>query len=225
MRTLIEITKESFDAILQLRAIDDPVAQPEALQNQVRGYIDSAIRAAQDEGHSKRDVQDMAYALISLADEIAGTKPAPLGRFWVEHSLQLSYFRENVAGDEFFRRLQSIRSDKRRQEVLAIYFLCLLFGFQGHYGAGGNQSELLTLMDSVKKELRSGEDDTAPLSPRGDRPDEAVKSSRGISPIILGGVLVLLAFIGVFIGLRVSLNNEVAKALQKLEPPTSLRNR
>lgn len=221
MRSLIEITKETFDAIIQLRKIDDQLAQPERLQSQLRGYIDAAIRAAQDEGHAKRDVQDMAYALVSLADEIAGTKPTPLGRYWVDHSLQLGYFKENVAGDEFFRRLQAIRGDKRRHEVLSIYFLCLLLGFQGHFGAGGNQSELLSLIDSVRKELHSGDDETAPLSPRGERPDEAVRSARGISPIILGGILVLLACVGVFIGLRVSLNNDVAKALQKLEQPTT----
>ena len=75
MRTLLAVTKGCFDALIQLRNIDEMVSRPDLLQNQVRGFIDEAIRAAQEEGHAKRDVQDMAYALVSLADEIAATKP------------------------------------------------------------------------------------------------------------------------------------------------------
>lgn len=217
MQTILAISQQCFDALIQLRNIDEAVPRPDVLQNQLRGFIDEAIRTAQEEGHAKKDVQDMAYALVSLADEIAATKPPPLGRYWAEHSLQLSYFKENVAGDEFFRRLQAIRTDPRRAEILRVYHLCLLFGFQGYYGAGGNQSELLALVESINKQVQAGGEDESPLSPRGERPDEALRRRHGVSPLILVGIAILLAAASVYIGLRVSLNSESSKAIQRLE--------
>ena len=76
------------------------------------------------------DVVDMAYAVVALADEIALHKGGSIRDFWMQRPLQLHYFNENLAGEGFFHRLNAVLSDPSRNDILRVYYVCLLMGFQ-----------------------------------------------------------------------------------------------
>lgn len=216
MDAITEITKDCLNAIIQLRGIDEVVARPDALHRRMRGFIDEMMQKASEEGLSKRDAADVQYAIVSLADEVASAKPDPVGRYWMDNLLQLQYFGENIAGDEFFRRLQAVRGDRRRRDVLRVYYLCLLLGFQGQYGVRGGQAELIALIEAVGRDLAAQLDAPAVLSPRGDRPDEAVAKPAGKSPLLIAAAVAVLVAVGGFLGLRLSLNAQVNQVVEKL---------
>ena len=67
-------------------------------------------------------------------------KPGGIRDVWMSNPLQLHYFNENLAGEGFFYRLERILADPRRVEALRVYYLCLLFGFQGKYAVRGRRA-------------------------------------------------------------------------------------
>jgi type VI secretion system protein ImpK len=207
MERVTEVTKDCFDAVMQLRQAEAAaIPPPEQVHHRLRGTVDDMLRRASVMGFSHQDAQDMAYALVALMDELMLGKPETYRQFWMGHLLQLQYFGENMAGDNFFVRLEVIRKDPHRIEALQIYYLCLLFGFQGRYRIRGGELELMTLIDTLQKELeRVRPFDFETLSPHGERPDEKERTSSGrlslftISMATLG--LAFLVYGGLFIGL------------------------
>ncbi|PTL83681.1 DotU family type IV/VI secretion system protein [Vitiosangium sp. GDMCC 1.1324] len=211
MQRVTEATKDCFDAAIRIRNSDAAtVPPPEVLHHRLRGVVDEMLRRAAVLGYSHQDAQDMAYALVALLDEVALTRPEPYRSFWMTNLLQLQYFNENVAGDGFFHRLQAIRKDPHRAEVLQVYYLCMLFGFQGRYRIRGGELELMTLIDSVQKDLeRAKPFDFDVLSPHGERPTESMLAGkRRISPMLISLGALALAVL-VYGGLMLSLNGTV----------------
>src|SRR5215471_11222074 len=185
MKKITELTKDCFNAINQLREAQAGVAPPpELLHQRLRAFVDELLERGPREGYQERDVKDMAYALVALADEMALAMSENVRRYWMANLLQLRYFNENVAGEGFFSRLESMRRDPRRIEVLEVYYLCLLFGFQGKYAIRGGEIEILNLIDALRGELAQALDVPDELSPSSERPDDFIRKSRGRMPFL-----------------------------------------
>ena len=131
MDKINQITSDCFIALSQLRELDAPAASPELVHERLRGFVDTMRQRAREESLSTQDADDLAYAIVALADEIAMGKPEPMRGFWMGQPLQLAFFNETLAGEGFFTRLQELRRDARRAGVLRVYYQCLLLGFQG----------------------------------------------------------------------------------------------
>ncbi|WPB79302.1 DotU family type IV/VI secretion system protein [Archangium violaceum] len=219
MQRVTEATKDCFDAAIRIRNSDAAsVPPPEVLHHRLRGVVDEMLRRAAVLGFSHQDAQDMAYAIVALLDEAALTRPEPYRSFWMTNLLQLQYFNENVAGDGFFHRLQGIRKDPHRAEVLQVYYLCMLFGFQGRYRIRGGELELMTLIDSVQKDLeRAKPFDYDVLSPHGERPTESLLAGkRRISPMVISLGAMMLAVL-VYGGLVLGLDGNVDTFLNEIK--------
>ncbi|MET0402527.1 MAG: DotU family type IV/VI secretion system protein [Cystobacter sp.] len=214
-----EATKDCFDVIIQLRQKEaSQVPPPEKLSHSLRGVVDEVLRRAATLGFSHQEAQDMAYALVALMDELVLGKSDQYRQFWMSHPLQLHYFKENVAGDGFFQRLNALRKDPHGAEVLRVYSLCLLFGFQGHYRIRGGELELLTLIDTVQKELeRASAFDFSVLAPHGERPSEVLETARrrvSLLSLSLGAVALSLLVYG---GLLLSLDRGTSAMIHEIE--------
>lgn len=217
MDRVTEATKDCFDAAIQLRGSEaSAVPPPETLHHRLRGVVDETLRRAAVLGFSHQDAQDMAYALVALIDEVVLGRPEEYRQFWMP--LQLHYFNENVAGDGFFARLNTVRKDPHRHEVLQVYYLCMLFGFQGRYRIRGGELELMTLIDTVQKDLeRARPFDFDVLSPHGDRPTESLLSKRKKASMVgisAGALAVAVLFYGV---LQFFLNDKVGELRSRIE--------
>ncbi|MGD0838477.1 MAG: DotU family type IV/VI secretion system protein [Polyangia bacterium] len=218
MRDLVQgLTGECFAAIARLRELDETVSRPETVHARMCGYFDSLKDRARSHGVPERDTQDILYALVALADEVAIKAPEPLRSYWLSQPLQLRYFGENVAGEGFFSRLQSLLADGRRLEVLRVYHLCLLFDFQGRYGFPGGAAELLRVTEGVRNQLERHMELPEELAPAGQPPDEpAVR--RGASNALLWLSLGIFALaLAVFVGLRISFDQQVADVAARVD--------
>lgn len=219
MQRTTEATKDCFDAAIKIRNSDAAaVPPPEVLHHRLRGVVDEMLRRAAVLGFSHQDAQDMGYALVALLDEVVLARPEPYRSFWMTHLLQLQYFNENVAGDGFFQRLHTLRKDPHRAEVLQVYYLCMLFGFQGRYRIRGGELELVTLIDSVQKDLeRAKPFDYEQLSPHAERPTESViAGKRRLTPMVISlGALVLA--LTVYGGLVLNLNSTVDTVMNEVK--------
>jgi type VI secretion system protein ImpK len=211
MRRITELTKDYFNALNQLRggAREGAELSPELVHSKLRGLVDTMVQRGEELGMQSRDVQDVVYALVALADERALAMSENIRRFWMTNMLQLRYFHENVAGEGFFTRLEGLRRERRRIEVLEVYYLCLLFGFQGKYAIRGGDIELVNLLDVLRAEMGPALEVPDELSPSAERPDDAVGRSRGrtLFWVSLGALTLTVAL---YAALRVSIVKEAA---------------
>ncbi len=219
MNRLQDVVKDCLDAVVQLRSTE-PAAlpPPELLHHRFKAFVEAMLRRAADEGFSHEDSQDIAYALVAFIDEAALNASDALRQHWQSNPLQTHFFSEAVAGEGFFERLQRLRGDAHRAEVLQAYYLCLALGFQGRYRVRGGELELGTLLDALAKELgRSRAHDAETLSPSGERPAEPLVNARKIGPLLwLSAAAVALAVV-VYVGLWVGLNVSASSAVERIQ--------
>ncbi len=213
-----EVTREAFSVLNQLRQLDPELRpHPEQLHRRMCGLIDGLKRRATEAGFSAVDADEMAYAIVALADEIALEQPGPLRDFWMSRSLQLVYFRENVAGEGFFARLGKLQGDPRRGDVVRVYLLCLLFGFRGKYRVRGGEVELLEITESLTQILiRQGGPVAEVLSPHGDRPEEARKGKRKSLPLVGVACGILAIAVGSYIVMKSWINTDGTAVLDRI---------
>ena len=203
MDRITEVTRDFIDALIQLRRVE-PAAlpAPAALHQRLRRSVDELFTKAAQAGYAREDANDVAYAAVALADEIAISRTEAYREYWSGQSLQLQYFRENVAGEGFFTRLKALRADPRRRDVLQVYYLALQLGFQGRYQVRGGEVELLRLTEEVQHDLERGRrHDAEVLSPQGARPEQARAAAGGPPVLLWAGVGVLGLLLLVYLGL------------------------
>ena len=180
-----EVTKEVFNALAQIRRADERAQpMPEMLYQRMRSFVDRAMRRAAEVGFGQQDVQDIGYALVGLTDELVMSKGGELRDYWLPRSLQLQLFNTNIAGEEFYNKLNALQHDPSRVEVLKVYYLCLLFGFQGKFRVRGGEIELSSIIENLSSLLeRAGLSGDAPLSPHAERPRENLGGVRSQLPL------------------------------------------
>ncbi|MGA7743680.1 MAG: DotU family type IV/VI secretion system protein [Polyangia bacterium] len=209
MDLVSDLTGECFIAIGRLHGLEDSVASPEAVQAQLRALVDTCKERARKAALPEKDAQDIAYALVALIDEVALRAPEPRRGYWMNQPLQLHYFGENVAGEGFFTRLDSLLADRRRLPVLRVYQLCLLFGFQGKYGFPGGDVELMRIAETVRSQVQRSQEEPSALSPAGDAPDEPLLHGAGRNLLLWLSLGIFALALAVFVGLRLSFDQQV----------------
>lgn len=217
MDNINAITSECFNALTQLRELEGPVDAPELIHQRLCGFVDRLRERAREQGMSQRDADDTVYAIVALADEIAMGKVDSVGSYWISKSLQLQYFNENQAGEGFFRKLTELQRDPRRFDVLRTFYLCLLFGFQGKFSVRGGEIELIRIVDALRPEMERHVEAPDTLSPSGEPPDQATMRASRRNPFIWVALGMFALAIGVFIGLRVSLDRRVAELSTRVD--------
>jgi type VI secretion system protein ImpK len=207
MDRITDVTRDCLDALIQVRRLAaDSLPAPAALHCQLRTFIDAVFTRAAQAGFSREDANDIAYALVALADDIVISRSEEHRTFWAGQSLQLHYFHINDAGEAFFTRLASIRQDPRRREILQAYYLALLLGFRGRYQVRGGELELLSLVEELQRELGSGRRfDSETLSPHGERPEDSRSGGRRSGLALWIGLGALGFAVLLYAGLRLSI--------------------
>ncbi|MBN2573014.1 MAG: DotU family type IV/VI secretion system protein [Deltaproteobacteria bacterium] len=212
-----ELTGECLGAIARLRELEGAVSSPETVHARFRGFVEKLKERARTHGVPEKDTQDIAYAIVALVDEVAINTPEPLRSYWMNQPLQLLYFSENIAGEGFFTRLQNLLADGRRIEVLRVYHMCLLFGFQGKYAFPGGDVELLRISDGVRNVLERNLEIPEDFSPAGEPPDEP-QVRRASSNFMLWVSLGVFALaLAIFVGLRLSFDQQVANVAARVD--------
>jgi type VI secretion system protein ImpK len=206
------VTKDCFNAIGRLAQLgpQDRV-QPELVHGRLRGLVDGMQRKAREAGYGEQDARAMAYALVALADETVLAHAGPLRDFWATQPLQLAYFGENTAGENFFVQLEQVRADAQRTDVLRVFYLCLLLGFQGRYGVRGAEVALSDLIESVRVQLTRALPMPEVLAPHGPRPEEGVIDSSRRFPIVWTALGLLALSSVLYLGLVVSLHERLVQ--------------
>ncbi len=137
---------------LQLKRSSDP-GDAEVLRQKIDEQFRSLETRARQADLLQEDVQQAKYAIAAFIDEMILTSSWPLKDSWADKPLQLAYFNDFAAGEEFYNKIDALRGAKRNG-VLEVYYLCLALGFRGKYVDLQGMEKKKVLMDTMLREIR-----------------------------------------------------------------------
>ena len=118
-------------------------------------------------GYDVRDVRDTHFAVVAFLDSVILHSKDTFRAEWERKTLQQELFGQTDAGVVFFEKLDQFRSRRDSEQladILEVYLLCLLLGFEGRY-SGGRRGELEGVTDSLRMRIeyiRGREDRLSP---------------------------------------------------------------
>jgi type VI secretion system protein ImpK len=149
------------------------VQEPEGFRTRMKQALREIASTAARKGYSADDVQEANFAVVAFLDEAVLTADA-CATEWARKSLGEELFGQRSAGELFFKRLEILRANRDSQslaEVLEVYYLCLLLGYEGKF-AGGSKAEIQLLMSNLRERIERIFGRSPEFSPDGALPDE-----------------------------------------------------
>ncbi len=196
-----------FTGIVRLQAGRERVADVEAFRRRTKAALDAVERDAIAAGYDGRDVRDTHFAVVAFLDSVVlntGDRTDRARAEWERRTLQEELFGQTDAGVVFFDKLEHYRSRRdspQLADILEVFLLCLLLGFEGRHA--GMRGELSSITERVRQRIEDIRGSNRPLSPSGLLPSEqaneppqvVVQQSRRFQLIMLAvAVLTLLCF-------------------------------
>lgn len=148
---LITFAGPIFDLILRLKA--GIVAPSNELRPQVAAMLQDFEKRAERYRFNHKIVQVSKFALAAFVDEVVLMNNFPLRDQWEKYALQLEYFGEQLAGNKFFEKLESmLHQIDVTADAVEVYYFCMLLGFKGRY-AVYEQEKLLSIIQATANAL------------------------------------------------------------------------
>lgn len=196
---------------------------PDVLQRRISMLFDQMHTKCREAGFTDEDANDAKYAIAAFADEQIFRSQWPGRHQWMGQPLQLLYFRENTAGEGFYRQMARLQSQPQRAHVLEIYYLCLCLGFQGQYAVRGGEG-IGPIVAQVALQLGAATGSGEVISPHGE-PREAVRGLlRRERPLVALSIVFVALAIVTFVVLKLVLAGDVASVsrdIAKANPPAA----
>lgn len=216
-RRLAEVFAPCFTLLLNLRSADQ-FGEPDVLRRRINGLLDRTAREAQRSGLPSDDVHTAQFAIVAFLDETVLSSNWMHKAQWLSQPLQLERFNRYDAGEEFFTRLEQLRtSASAHDEVLEVYYLCLALGFRGKYQLH-DQDQLRRLVEDTYADLsRSASLSVSRLSPNGEPRDQVTNEVRRQIPAWVIAVAAVVIGLMIYIGMSVHVSRQAQDAVQLVE--------
>lgn len=160
--------QEPFTVTVRLRTGKQVATDGEAFRAHVKSLLAAADQEARAAGYSPEYVRNAVYAFIAFLDESVLNSNQPMFSSWPRQPLQEEIFGEHVAGENFFRHLRQLLGEQDSEQladVLEVYELCLVLGFEGRYSAG-EKGELHWFTTAAAEKIARIRGPAGPLSPQ-----------------------------------------------------------
>lgn len=153
---LAVMLQEVFTAAARLRTNRISTVDATSFRANIKQLLTKADREARQLGYSGDYVKLAVYASVVLVDESVLNSAQPAFQTWHGKPLQEEVFGDHRGGELFFEHLRSLLAQPDSGELadlLEIYHLCLLLGFQGRYG-GQYRGELAAITREVSEKIQ-----------------------------------------------------------------------
>lgn len=210
-------------AVVRVQTGRQQVQDVENFRARMMQALREIASVAARKGYSAEDVQEAHFAAVAFLDETVLTAD-PCATEWAGKSLGQELFGQRSAGDLFFKHLEQLRANRDSQslaEVLEVYYLCLLLGYEGKF-AGGSKAELQLLMTNLRERIERIFGRDPEFSPDGALPDEPAPVAAPVDPMdrqaklfaLAALVLAIVTFVGFWLHLG-SRSEDVQHAIQE----------
>ncbi|HSW04176.1 type IVB secretion system protein IcmH/DotU [Aquabacterium sp.] len=211
-RSLLDLLYDGCYMIFLLKNGQAPTDAAE-FRDRLRQFLAGFERGAQRLGLEADNVFLAKFAFCALVDEVILMADFKIRDEWERRPLQIEFFGEQLAGERFFEYLDKLRQGGApRVQVLEVFHMCLLLGFQGRYLLEGSE-KLAYLTARLGEEIAHLRGRRAAFAPHGEAPDRVAHRLKSEVPLwVIGSVFALVAALG-FIGLKAMLNRQTAADL------------
>lgn len=209
---LLELMHEGCTMVILLRNGQVPT-DAAVFRERLSQFLADFERGAQRLGVDAESAFLARFAFCALVDELVLTAGLPFRAEWERRPLQLELFGEQLAGERFFEHLDLMRQGGApRVQVLEVFHMCLLLGFQGRYLLEGTE-RLGYLSARLGEEIAHLRGRRAGFAPHAEPPDQVVHRLRTEVPLwVVASVFALVAVLG-FIGMKALLQRQTAADL------------
>jgi type VI secretion system protein ImpK len=223
--TLALLYQGLFTAVVRIQTGRQQISNAAGFQKRMREAMAEVAREAIKRNYAAEHTIEADFAMVSFLDEAILTSHDPCRDEWAQNTLANEMFQTAIAGELFFSRIDKLmnRPDSPElSDILEVYVLCLLLGFEGKYAVGG-RAELQMLVAKMMQRIERIRGPQALLSPDGMLRQERIEAPPEdpvLRPLRLGaGVaagVAVVAFVAYFAHLlfRVTgVREALAKAL------------
>jgi type VI secretion system protein ImpK len=214
---------DRIEPTTQSAASDEP--EPTAFMRKVTAFLADFDREARKLQVPGEDIEAARYAFCATFDEAILSSSFQIRGAWGCQPLQLDVSPGQLAGNQFFDRLEVLRSTGgARLQALQVFHMCLLLGFRGRH-MFDSSDKLSYITARLGDEIAHLKGKSRGFAPQAERPDQIVNKLRNEVPSwalsSVFGVLALTAYIGLETSLRHSTQDSLAPYadLIKLAPP------
>jgi type VI secretion system protein ImpK len=211
-RSLLDLMFDGFYLVFLMRNGSAPT-DADTFRARVKDFLAQIERGARQIGVDIEDVHLSKYAFCALTDEVVLAAGGAVAAQWERKPLQLELFGDQLAGEAFFDRLEQLRAQGApKVQVLEVFHLCLLLGFQGKYLIEGSE-KLGYLTARLGDEIAAhkgtgGSPRGSAFAPHADAPDRVSHRLRAEVPLWVLGSVMALALLLAFLGLRYTLDRQ-----------------
>ena len=211
-----------FLIVIRMREAED-LGDPASLRKLIGYYLDLFEKNCKAIGIQPDSILETKYALVALIDETVLSVPGICRDYWFTRPLQLDLFGDNIAGEEFYNKLQKMLLEiERKKDVLEIYYICLSLGFEGRYKLY-NAEERVSIMEELGRKVRRTKmRSSSGISPHGARTDTVKRRKSGsfLFPIWLAVLIVAGGVAALYTSLFLVSANQAAGIMNFLEKLT-----
>lgn len=193
---LMDLMYDGFYALFLLKSQSAPKDYT-TFANTITHFLGELDRNAKKLGVSADDIHAAKYAFCAAVDETVLRSNFSIRGEWERKPLQLTLFGDQLAGEHFFTRLDALRHRGGAHiQVLEVYHLCLLLGFEGKYMIEG-QEKLHYLTARLGDEIALLKGKGHGFAPHWDRPDHIINKLRNEIPLwMIGTVFAVIGLAG-----------------------------
>lgn len=223
-RSLADSMHDGFYLLFLLRNRCAPL-DADMFRERIKRFLDDFEKEARRSNAATDDIYAAKYAFCAAVDEAVLGSGFSIRDAWERQPLQLTLFGEQLAGEQFFVKLEELRSQgARRVQALEVFHHCLLHGFRGKYMLEGPE-KLNYLIARVGDEVAHHKGKRAAFAPHWAIPDRVRHALRSEVPMwVVASMMALMAMLG-FIGLRAWLGHEASGTLNQYQQIVKLAPR
>ena len=211
-KSLLDLMYDGFYMLFLLRNRHAPT-DAEQFRLRLKDFLSVVDRGARKLHIPTEDLHLAKYAYCALVDEQVMMHQPALRADWERRPLQLEMFGEQLAGEHFFDHLEEVRQHgASRLQVLEVFHMCLLLGFQGRYLIEGSE-KLSYLTSRLGDEIAHLKGKRAEFAPHALPADRVRHKLRTEVPVWVVCSVFALAGLLAFIGLRWSLDRQTQNDL------------
>ncbi|MDH5428983.1 MAG: type IVB secretion system protein IcmH/DotU [Nitrospirota bacterium] len=141
----------------------------ESLQAKIDQMLEEADRRGTVMRYSREILIETRYAIVAFLDEMILQSGWDQKSQWASQLLQYKYFQTQVAGEEFFHHLTTLRRALPvNPDLLEVFHACLVLGFEGQYKLEGRE-KLKDLKHDLFRDIQGLRGEIPPLSPHAER--------------------------------------------------------
>jgi type VI secretion system protein ImpK len=153
--TLALLYQSIFIGIVRLQARRQNMSDPVTFRRRIKYALEDVQRESTSAGYSVKEARDAEAAVVAFLDEAILTLSGPARDKWAEKPLSVELYGEAIAGEVFFERLEELQTasdSPHLADILEVYLLCLLLGFEGKY-SGQLRSQGRVIADRVRAQI------------------------------------------------------------------------